>query len=110
MGQFRFDADPGRRCPAWDPSVPDRVDGNGVVDVPQVDGGHQQARLVAACLFQQILDAGENLVCLRGDVAVKRLRRLDEVDGVAIGADIGVSLRRPVPLYRHGCLLQKRRG
>jgi hypothetical protein len=102
MRQFGFDADPYRRRPVWNPAVPDRVDGNGVVDMAQVDGDHQQARLVAACLFQQFLDAGQNFVCLVATLLSSVCGVSTRIDGVAIGADIRVSLRRAVPLYRHG--------
>ena len=103
MGQLRFDANPGRSVATRNPTVPDGVHGDGIVDISQVNGYHEQPRLVAAGLLEELLDSGEDFACLRGDIGVKRLRRLDEIDRVAIRTNVGIPLCRAVPLYR--CLL-----
>jgi len=88
MGQPGFDADSHRRGPVRNPAVPDCVDGDQIVDVAQVNGDQQQACLVAPSLFQKLFDAGQHLACLRGSVAVKRLRCFDKIDGILMSANI----------------------
>ena len=100
-----LDARPRRRLPRHDPLVPHRIYVVEVADVGQPDGGHQQLRLVAATVRQQLVYLVKDLAGLRRGV---RDRVIGDdaggIDSVAVDNGLAQSWTNLLTFDAHACI------